>query len=175
MEYLGDNKYEEVMNVIVDSGFSRIPVFKESFDQIQGILYVKDLLPHLEKESNFNWQRLLRDAFFVPENKKINDLLQEFQEKKIHLTARYMGRHVEGWIDGKKILEGRIPADHPGAARGRIALWAFETWAEFDNVRVTRHDLDWQLAKPWRLALDYDRRESFFEVAGFEQGLRTDD
>jgi gliding motility-associated protein GldE len=78
--------YEEVMIVIVESGFSRIPVFKESFDQIQGILYVKDLLPHLEKESNFNWQRLLRDAFFVPENKKINDLLQEFQEKKIHLA-----------------------------------------------------------------------------------------
>jgi len=78
--------FDDVMNVIVESGFSRIPVFEESFDHIKGILYVKDLLPHLEKGSTFNWQGLLRDAFFVPENKKINDLLQEFQEKKIHLA-----------------------------------------------------------------------------------------
>jgi len=78
--------FDDVMNVIVESGFSRIPVFEESFDHIKGILYVKDLLPHLEKEATFNWQGLLRDAFFVPENKKINDLLQEFQEKKIHLA-----------------------------------------------------------------------------------------
>jgi len=79
--------YPEVLKVIVESGFSRIPVYKESFDQIQGILYVKDLLPHLEKQEDFKWKQLLRDAFFVPENKKINDLLQEFQEKKIHLAV----------------------------------------------------------------------------------------
>ena len=60
------------------------------------------------------------------------------QEKKTHLTAIYFGRHVEGWIDGKKILEGEIPEDHPGAKHGRIGLWTFETWAEFDNVKVTR-------------------------------------
>ncbi len=78
--------YTEVMRLIVESGFSRIPVYKESFDNIQGILYVKDLLPHLEKSKQYKWQELLRDAFFVPENKKINDLLQEFQEKKIHLA-----------------------------------------------------------------------------------------
>ena len=58
--------------------------------------------------------------------------------KKIHLTARFFGRHVEGWIDGKKVLEGQIPPDHPGAAQGRIALWTFETWVEYDNLRVTR-------------------------------------
>jgi len=81
-----DASFDDVMNVIVESGFSRIPVFEESFDHIQGILYVKDLLPHLDKEAKFKWQDLLRDAFFVPENKKINDLLQEFQEKKIHLA-----------------------------------------------------------------------------------------
>jgi len=81
-----ESAFSAVMDVIVDSGFSRIPVYKESFDHIQGILYVKDLLPHLEKTEMFQWQRLIRDAFFVPENKKINDLLQEFQEKKIHLA-----------------------------------------------------------------------------------------
>lgn len=58
--------------------------------------------------------------------------------RKIHLTAKYFGRRVEGWIDGKRILEGVIPADHPGARKGRIGLWTFETWAEFDNVKVTR-------------------------------------
>ncbi|MBN1422578.1 MAG: prolyl oligopeptidase family serine peptidase [Planctomycetes bacterium] len=57
---------------------------------------------------------------------------------RIHMTAVYFGRHVEGWIDGRKVLEGEIPEDHPGAARGRIGLWTFETWAEFDNVKVTR-------------------------------------
>jgi len=60
------------------------------------------------------------------------------QEKKIHLTAVYFGRHVEGWIDGVKIVESEIPEDHPGAKQGRIGLWAFETWCEFDNVKVTR-------------------------------------
>ncbi len=78
--------FTEVMEVIVESGFSRVPVYEESFDNIRGILYVKDLLPHLEKSEEFDWQNLIRDAFFVPENKKINDLLQEFQEKKIHLA-----------------------------------------------------------------------------------------
>jgi gliding motility-associated protein GldE len=79
--------FMEVMQEIVNSGFSRIPIYKESFDDIQGILYVKDLLPHLEQGNSFNWHQLLRDAFFVPENKKINDLLQEFQEKKIHMAV----------------------------------------------------------------------------------------
>ncbi len=58
--------------------------------------------------------------------------------KKIHLTAKYFGRYVEGWIDGKKIIESEIPPDHPGAKGGRIALWTFETWVDFDNVKVTR-------------------------------------
>lgn len=78
--------FPTVLEVIVESGFSRIPVYQESFDNIKGILYVKDLLPHLEKDDKYGWQSLLRDAFFVPENKKINDLLQEFQEKKIHMA-----------------------------------------------------------------------------------------
>ena len=58
--------------------------------------------------------------------------------KKVHLTAKFFGRRVEGWIDGRMVLEGQIPPDHPGAVRGRIALWTFETWSEYDNLRVTR-------------------------------------
>ena len=78
--------YTEVMDIIVKSGFSRIPVYTDNFDNIKGILYVKDLLPHLDKDTHYNWEKLIRDAFFVPENKKINDLLREFQERKIHLA-----------------------------------------------------------------------------------------
>jgi gliding motility-associated protein GldE len=80
------NKYSTVLATILDCGYSRIPTFEVSFDNIAGILYVKDLLPHLDKGDDFKWQKLLRPAFFVPENKKINDLLQEFQQKKIHLS-----------------------------------------------------------------------------------------
>ena len=78
--------FKKVIDLVVNSGFSRIPVFKESFDKIQGILYVKDLIPHIEKSKEFKWQSLIRQAYFVPETKMISGLLKEFQEKKIHLA-----------------------------------------------------------------------------------------
>lgn len=77
--------WPDLLNVIINTGFSRIPVYKGNLDTIRGVLYIKDLLPHLEKD-NFNWQSLLREPFFVPENKKIDDLLKEFQHSKIHLA-----------------------------------------------------------------------------------------
>lgn len=77
--------YEDVVAKIVKKGFSRNPVYKESVDEIIGVLYAKDLLPHLNKE-NFKWQKLIREPYFVPENKKLDDLLKEFQEKKNHLA-----------------------------------------------------------------------------------------
>jgi putative hemolysin len=79
--------FRQLVNIILDSGYSRIPVYKENFDCITGILHIKDLLPHLGKEADFNWQSLIRPAFFVPESKKINDLLQEFREKKNHMAV----------------------------------------------------------------------------------------
>lgn len=81
-----DLKFNELIDKIVDSGYSRIPVYEESFDNIKGILYIKDLLPYINNEDNFNWTTLIREAIYVPENKKIDDLLEEFQEKKIHLA-----------------------------------------------------------------------------------------
>ncbi|MDZ7742431.1 MAG: gliding motility-associated protein GldE [Bacteroidota bacterium] len=78
--------FKDLLDLIVESGYSRIPAYDESFDKIAGILYIKDLLPYLDREKDFKWQDLLRTAFFVPENKKINDLLQEIQEKKIHMA-----------------------------------------------------------------------------------------
>ncbi len=80
-----DDKYEEIIPQIVKNGFSRIPVFKDNVDTIVGVLYVKDLLPHIDKKE-FNWTSLLREPFFVPENKKLDDLMGEFQEKKVHLA-----------------------------------------------------------------------------------------
>lgn len=77
--------FETVLSEITKNGYSRIPVYKESLDDISGILYVKDLIPHIDTK-NFEWEPLLRDAYFVPENKKLDDLLREFQEKKIHLA-----------------------------------------------------------------------------------------
>ena len=78
--------FKEVYDVIVESGFSRFPVYQDSFDNITGILYVKDLLVHINKTEDFNWRNLARPAFFVPENKKIDDLLKDFQEKKMHMA-----------------------------------------------------------------------------------------
>ena len=74
------------LKTIEKTGFSRIPIYQDSFDLIKGILYIKDLLPYLNKGENFKWNKLIREVFFVPENKKIDDLLKEFQEKKIHLA-----------------------------------------------------------------------------------------
>lgn len=92
-----ETDYEKLIVEITASGYSRIPIYKESFDKVTGILYIKDLLPSLklgkngqvgsdEEASMKNWQSLVRPPFFVPENKKIDDLLKEFQEKKIHLA-----------------------------------------------------------------------------------------
>ena len=78
-------EYSKIIPEIIKHGYSRIPVYNESIDAVVGILYVKDLLPHLQKKQ-FDWTTLLRAPFFVPENKKLDDLMVEFQEKKIHLA-----------------------------------------------------------------------------------------
>ncbi len=78
--------FSELPGSILDSGYSRIPIFSESIDAIKGILYIKDLLPHIHKKSNVKWQSLIRPPYYVPETKRISDLLKEFQVKKIHLA-----------------------------------------------------------------------------------------
>ncbi|MFZ2285333.1 MAG: gliding motility-associated protein GldE [Lutibacter sp.] len=81
-----DESYENVVAKIVNEGFSRNPVYGENIDEIIGVLYAKDLLPYID-EKNFDWQQLIREPYFVPENKKLDDLLKEFQEKKNHLAV----------------------------------------------------------------------------------------
>lgn len=77
--------FPEILPQIVENGYSRVPVYKDNLDTVVGVLYSKDLLPHIDKK-DFKWTSLLRQPYFVPENKKLDDLLKEFQEKKIHLA-----------------------------------------------------------------------------------------
>jgi gliding motility-associated protein GldE len=78
--------YPEVLQCIVESNYSRIPVYADSRDNIKGVLYIKDLLPHLNKPANFRWQSLIRPPYFVPETKMIDDLLGDFQKNKVHIA-----------------------------------------------------------------------------------------
>ncbi len=79
--------FDEMLAQVKDYGYSRVPIYKETFDQLIGILHIKDLLPHLQRHDDFDWLTLLRKPFFVPENKKIDDLLKDFQAKKIHMAV----------------------------------------------------------------------------------------
>ncbi|HPF95970.1 MAG: gliding motility-associated protein GldE [Flavobacteriaceae bacterium] len=100
-----ETKFSEIIPVIIENGYSRIPVYQDNIDQIKGILYVKDLLPHLDRKQ-FDWTTLLRDPFFVPENKKLDDLMLEFQDKKVHLAMvvdEYGG--ISGLISLEDIIE----------------------------------------------------------------------
>jgi gliding motility-associated protein GldE len=122
-------KFSSILTTIRENGYSRIPVFKDSFDQVIGILYIKDLLPYLEEGNDFNWNKVVRKPFFVPENKKIDDLLKEFQEKKMHMAIvvdEYGGSagvitledileeiigDINDEFDGSDILYSRISED----------------------------------------------------------------
>ena len=100
-----EDSYAAILPLVIKKGFSRIPVFQESIDTITGILYVKDLLPHLSKKS-YDWTTLLREPYFVPENKKLDDLLAEFKEKRNHLAIvvdEYGG--TSGLISLEDIIE----------------------------------------------------------------------
>lgn len=82
-----DASFDEVMDIIINSGYSRLPAFKDSQDNIQGVLYSRDLLPYIGKaKPDFQWQKLLREAYFVPESRMIDDLLEDFRRRRIHMA-----------------------------------------------------------------------------------------
>lgn len=81
-----EENFDEVRRVIMESGYSRIPVYEENLDHIVGMLYVKDMLPYVNEGPDFEWRRHLRNAFYTPEHKKINELLEEFQTQKVHIA-----------------------------------------------------------------------------------------
>ncbi len=100
-----ESSFGDIIPEIIENGYSRIPVFRENIDNVIGILYIKDLLPYLERK-NFDWTSLLREPYFVPENKKLDDLLNEFKDKKNHLAIvvdEYGG--TSGLISLEDIIE----------------------------------------------------------------------
>lgn len=101
-----DTPFDKVLRSVYASGYSRIPVFEDDLDNILGVLYVKDLLSYLDQSPNFDWMMLLRDPFFVPDSKKIDDLLREMKENRTHLAIvvdEYGG--TEGIVTLEDILE----------------------------------------------------------------------
>jgi gliding motility-associated protein GldE len=96
-----EDDFTQVTKVIVETGFSRIPVYRDNIDHIEGVLYIKDVVPHIAAAPDFEWQKLIRRAHFIPEHKKIDDLLEEFQAGKVHIA---------------------IVADEYGATKGLVSL-----------------------------------------------------
>lgn len=101
-----NTSFDKLCQIVVDCAYSRIPIYDNNLDDVKGILYVKDLIPFINSDINFNWQPLIRESYFIPEGKKINDLLEEFQQKKMHMAVvvdEYGG--TSGIITLEDILE----------------------------------------------------------------------
>ncbi|KAA6345169.1 Magnesium and cobalt efflux protein CorC [termite gut metagenome] len=139
----------EVMQCIVENTYSRIPVYSDSRDNIKGILYIKDLLPHLNVQDEFSWQSLIRPAYFVPETKMIDDLLRDFQENKIHIAIvidEFGG--TSGIVTMEDIIEeivGEIQDEYDDEERTYTLIdehtWVFEAKTQLmDFYKVTKID-----------------------------------
>jgi len=145
-----EESYQKVLKKIIKKGFSRNPIYEESVDKIIGVLYTKDLLPHMDKK-DFNWQGLIRNPYFVPENKKLDDLLSEFQELKSHLAIvvdEYGGTSgivtledvieeivgdISDEFDDDDIFYSKIDANNY-VFEGKTALKDFYKIASLDNL-----------------------------------------
>lgn len=143
--------FNSIMPEVIESGFSRIPVFSGSFDHVKGVLFVKDLLPHLGKPDSFRWQSLIRPPYVVPETKKISELLKEFQDKKIHMAIvvdEYGG--TSGIVTLEDILEeivGEIidetDEEEPLYRKTGTASWIFDGKILLnDFLRITETEND---------------------------------
>ena len=141
--------FKDVLKCIIENAYSRIPVYAESRDNIKGILYIKDLLPHLNKGDNFRWQSLIRPAYFVPETKMIDDLLRDFQTNKIHIAIvvdEFGG--TSGIVTMEDIIEeivGEIHDEYDDEERTYAVLndhtWVFEAKTLLtDFYKVTKID-----------------------------------
>ncbi len=141
--------FEDVLKLVVETNYSRIPVYETTEDHIKGILYSKDLLPHLNKDNEFNWLALVRPAYYVPETKKIDDLLEEFRSKKIHMAIvvdEFGG--TSGLITLEDILEeivGEISDEYDEDTRNYQKIsdttWIFEAKIQLnDFYKITSLD-----------------------------------
>jgi len=143
--------FKEVMQCIIDNAYSRIPIYSGSRDNIKGVLYIKDLLPHVSKGDNFRWQSLIRPAYFVPETKMIDDLLRDFQANKIHIAIvvdEFGG--TSGLVTMEDIIEeivGEIHDEYDDEERTYVVLndhtWIFEAKTQLtDFYKITKVDED---------------------------------
>lgn len=143
--------FSEVLKLVVDQKYSRIPVFEETEDHIRGILYIKDLLPYLNRDDKFGWQSLVREAYFVPENKMIDDLLDDFRKKRLHMAIvvdEFGG--TSGLITMEDVLEEivgeiRDEYDEDDQTWQKVGQdeWVFEARTSInDFCRVTGIDAD---------------------------------
>lgn len=147
-----DLSFGELMQFVNKSGFSRIPVYRKSLDNIEGVLYIKDLLPFLDYPSTFEWQKLLRPVFFISQSKKIDLLLKDFQEKRIHMAiARDDHNMVKGLVTLEDLIEEII---------GEIN-------DEFDEVPLP-------VKKPDQKTYIFDGRTSLFDLCT-KLGINYDD
>ena len=143
--------FKEVMQCIIENAYSRIPIYSGSRDNIKGVLYIKDLLPHVNKGDNFRWQSLIRPAYFVPETKMIDDLLRDFQANKIHIAIvvdEFGG--TSGLVTMEDIIEeivGEIHDEYDDEERTYVVLndhtWIFEAKTQLtDFYKIVKVDED---------------------------------
>ena len=139
------------MQCIIENAYSRIPIYSGSRDNIKGVLYIKDLLPHVNKGDNFRWQSLIRPAYFVPETKMIDDLLRDFQANKIHIAIvvdEFGG--TSGLVTMEDIIEeivGEIHDEYDDEERTYVVLndhtWIFEAKTQLtDFYKIAKVDED---------------------------------
>jgi len=143
--------FKDVIQCIIDNAYSRIPIYSGTRDNIKGVLYIKDLLPHLNKGDNFRWQSLIRPAYFVPETKMIDDLLRDFQANKIHIAIvvdEFGG--TSGIVTMEDIIEeivGEIHDEYDDEERTYTVIndhtWVFEAKTQLtDFYKITKVDED---------------------------------
>lgn len=157
------SSFEKIIPVIINSGFSRIPVYSGSFDTVRGILYAKDVLPFASNSANFKWQSLLRPSYFVPETKKINDLLKEFQVRKIHMAIvidEYGG--TSGIVTLEDILEEIV---------GEITDESDEEETMFRRIDETKYIFEGKILLPDFCSVFRIEEDMFDEVRGESETL----
>jgi gliding motility-associated protein GldE len=155
--------FHELMDRINKSGYSRIPVYEESVDQIKGILYIKDLLPYLDEEEEFVWQNLIRPPYFIPENKRIDGLLRDFQSRRVHMAIvvdEYGG--TSGLVTLEDIIEEIVGEIHDEFDEESKSIMQLDEYTYVFEGKVSLNDLC--------RALDVDP-ELFEEVRGDSESL----
>lgn len=155
--------FHELMDFINKSGFSRLPVYRESLDKIEGLLYIKDLLPYIDQGESFGWQKLLRTPFFIPETKKVDSLLKDFQEKRVHIAIvvdEYGG--TSGIITLEDVIEEIIGEINDEFDEARLAYQKIDANTFTFEGKISLHD--------FCKALDIDTN-TFDEVKGESESL----